>query len=75
MKSTLKATETTHLKLTIDKLLINFAFKFNLRRYIKATRSALAAELNSRAKGSLGRAVQVHPMNPELKQPATSTSN
>ena len=34
IKPTLKAPGITRLKLKCDKLLSNFAFKFNLRRYI-----------------------------------------
>ena len=36
IKPTLKAPGTKRLKLNNDKLLSNFAFKFNLRRYIEA---------------------------------------
>jgi hypothetical protein len=36
IKPTLKAPGTKRLKLKFDILLSNFAFKFNLRRYIKA---------------------------------------
>ena len=36
IKPTLKAPEIKLLKLSYDKLLTNFAFKFNLRRYTEA---------------------------------------
>ena len=36
MKPTLKAPESDHWKLEHEKLLSNFAFKFNLRRYTVA---------------------------------------
>jgi len=38
MKSKLKAPGTGRLKLMYENLLSNFAFKFNLRRYISALR-------------------------------------
>jgi hypothetical protein len=37
MKTVLKAPGTKRLKLKCDEPLSNFAFKFNLRRYIKVT--------------------------------------
>jgi hypothetical protein len=42
IKSTLKAPGSKHLRLAHDKLPLNFAFNFNLRRYIMASPSALA---------------------------------
>ena len=42
MKPTLKAPGSERLKLKCDEPLSNFAFKFNLRRYIEGGRSFLA---------------------------------
>ena len=39
MKPTLKAPETTRLKLECDEPLPNFAFNFNLRRYSEGSSS------------------------------------
>jgi len=46
MKPTLKAPGTKRLKLEHDKLLSNFAFNFNLRRYTKVKRAQLVLEKN-----------------------------
>jgi hypothetical protein len=40
IKPTFKAPGTKRLKLEFDKLLLTFAFKFNLRRYIELDISA-----------------------------------
>jgi hypothetical protein len=45
MKPTLKAPGTERLKLTYDLSLSNFAFKFNLRRYITAAALAIQSLL------------------------------
>jgi hypothetical protein len=80
MKPKLKPPGTKRLTLKCDEPLSSFAFKLNLRRYIAAAdgvsaaarhdvrngRSAAAAGVRA---GSLGKAVQVHPIKPTLKAP------
>ena len=45
MKPTLKAPGTKRLKLKYDVPQLNFAFEFNLRRYIEAVNDALLASI------------------------------
>ena len=51
IKTRLKLPGTKHLKLKCDEPLSNFAFKFNLRRYIKDIRARIAPAIY----GSVGR--------------------
>jgi len=65
MKPTLKAPGTKRLKLKYDVPVSNFAFNFNLHRYISVYDSS-SSSLNY-----YGRAVQVDPMKPTLKAPGS----
>jgi len=51
IKSTLKPPGTQHLKAKYDKLLSNFAFKFNMRPYTKAAAAKAAAAKKARVAG------------------------
>ena len=70
MKPILNAPGRTRLKLEHVKLLSNFAFNFNLRRYRGDDTEARGQEARPGAE-LRGRAVQVDPMKPRLKAPGT----
>ena len=67
MKPTLKPPESKRLKLEHEKVLSNFAFNFNLRRYTQPVRAGQI--LHARGGVREGRAVQVEPMKPMFKAP------
>jgi len=73
----LKAPGTKRLKLKCDKMLPNYAFKFNLRRYDAAAGGAGPPRAFTRAGRHApvqGGAVQVDPIIPTLKEPGTERS-
>jgi len=71
MKLKFNSPGTKRLKLMCDMRLSKYAFKFNLRGYIKGvTRNKRDGEWRVKCKGRfLGTAVQVDPMKPNLKSP------
>ena len=74
MKSMLNAYGTERLKLEYEQLFSNFAFNFNVRRYIEAAPSRKeSSESAARAWiAAHGMALQVNPMRHTLKAPGLS---
>jgi len=64
IKPTLKAPGPMYLKLRYDGTVLNFAFKFSLRRYTKGFSETEEVV-------QYGRAVQVDPIKPPLKSPVS----